>query len=41
MAVLSTLGLQKGRQQLAQTAPRTPLPPPRGSSAVQSEVQWV
>lgn len=39
--LLSTLGVQRGRQRPAQAPPRTPLPGPSGSSAIRSEVEWV
>ncbi|MFF1300926.1 MULTISPECIES: hypothetical protein [unclassified Streptomyces] len=40
-AVLRALGAQSGRQAIVQETPRTPLPPPGGSTAVHSEVEWV
>ncbi|MDQ0952534.1 hypothetical protein QFZ24_006457 [Streptomyces phaeochromogenes] len=40
-AVLRALGAQSGRQGIVREAPRTPLPPPGGSTSVQSEVEWV
>ncbi|MFH8463596.1 hypothetical protein [Streptomyces sp. NPDC017991] len=40
-AVLRALGAQSGRQGIVREASRTPLPPPGGSTSVQSEVEWV
>ncbi|QDN87743.1 hypothetical protein FNV68_21915 [Streptomyces sp. S1D4-23] len=40
-AVLRALGAQCGRQRVVREMPRTPLPPPGGSSAIHSEVEWV
>ncbi|WP_328693344.1 hypothetical protein OHA74_38180 [Streptomyces phaeochromogenes] len=40
-AVLWALGAQSGRQGIVREAPRTPLPPPGGSTTVHSEVEWV
>lgn len=40
-AVLRVLGAQSRRQAIVREAPRTPLPPPGGSTTVQSEVEWV
>ncbi|MGI3197686.1 hypothetical protein ACRJ4W_01420 [Streptomyces sp. GLT-R25] len=40
-AALKTLGAQSRRQGIVKEAPRTPLPPPGGSTTVQSEVEWV
>ncbi|MFF3893437.1 hypothetical protein ACFYY3_09685 [Streptomyces sp. NPDC001812] len=41
VTLLRTLGVQRGRERLAQQASRTPLPGPGGSSGVYSEVEWV
>ncbi|MEU5094606.1 hypothetical protein [Streptomyces sp. NPDC020996] len=41
VALLGVLGVQRGRQRLAQVTPRTPLPGPGSSSSVHSEVEWV
>ncbi|MFF4268826.1 hypothetical protein [Streptomyces sp. NPDC001536] len=38
-AALRALGAQSGRQAIVQETPRTPLPPPGGSTAVHSEVE--
>jgi hypothetical protein len=40
-AVLGALGARSGRQPSVREAQRTPLPPPGGSSAIRSEVEWV
>ncbi|RRR87661.1 hypothetical protein EHS43_00060 [Streptomyces sp. RP5T] len=40
-AVLNALGAQGKRQRPVHDAPRTPLPPPGGSSGIHSEVEWV
>ncbi|MGP4049689.1 hypothetical protein [Streptomyces sp. 2A115] len=41
-AVLRALGAQSGeRQGIVREAPRTPLPPPGGSTGVYSEVEWI
>ncbi|MFG2022542.1 hypothetical protein [Streptomyces sp. NPDC048825] len=40
-AVLKALGAQRGRERIVREAPRTPLPPPGGSTSVHSEVEWV
>ncbi|WP_326760756.1 hypothetical protein [Streptomyces phaeochromogenes] len=40
-AVLRVLGAQGGRQGIVRETPRTPLPAAEGSTAVQSEVEWV
>jgi len=40
-AVLWALGARGERQRIVRETPRTPLPPPGGSTAVQSEVKWV
>jgi hypothetical protein len=40
-AVLRALGVESGRRGIVREAPRTPLPPPGGSEAVHSEVEWV
>ncbi|WP_120052301.1 hypothetical protein [Streptomyces griseorubiginosus] len=40
-AALTALGVDGGRQGLVRETPRTPLPPPQGSTAVDSEVEWV
>ncbi|WP_405737230.1 hypothetical protein OG885_29810 [Streptomyces sp. NBC_00028] len=40
-AVLRALGVEADRRLPARETPRTPLPPPGGSTAVHSEVEWV
>ena len=40
-AALKTLGAQSERQGIVKEAQRTPLPPPGGSTTVQSEVEWI
>ncbi|WP_405465829.1 hypothetical protein OG783_21930 [Streptomyces jietaisiensis] len=40
-ALLSALGMQRGRERLAQALPATPLPGPASSPGVHSEVEWV
>jgi hypothetical protein len=41
VAVLGALGVPGRRQKRVQVAPRTPLPPPGGSSSIRCEVEWV
>ncbi|WP_443231607.1 hypothetical protein [Streptomyces sp. 2A115] len=40
-AVLRALGARGGRRGIVRETPRTPLPPPGGSTTVHSEVEWV
>jgi len=40
-AVLGALGARSERRAIVGEAVRTPLPVPGGSSAVESEVEWV
>jgi hypothetical protein len=40
-AVLRALGARSWRQAIVRETPRTPLPPPGGSTNVHSEVEWV
>jgi len=40
-AVLRVLGARSGRQGIARETQRTPLPPVGGSTAFQSDVEWV
>jgi hypothetical protein len=39
--VLRALGVESGRRWIVRETQRTPLPPPRASTAVHSEVEWV
>jgi hypothetical protein len=40
-AILSNLGLQGPREPQRAAAPRTPLPAPRESPGIRSEIEWV
>jgi hypothetical protein len=40
-ALLSALGMQRGRERSAPALPLTPLPGSASSSGVHSEVEWV
>lgn len=40
-AALAAVGASSRRQPVQQSGPCTPLPDPRGASAIHSEVEWV
>jgi hypothetical protein len=41
VAVLKALGAESERRATVRETSRTPLPPPGGSTAVHTEVQWI